>query len=175
MVAAMKAARDPLSLILWLLCGWAGIVALLSWWRQPAAAPALPDRVQLQGVWLQRSTHPIAAVTLPEPLHLLSGADYPRPDGSMLQLRWLVHGSSGSGVTFEFDRLKTHLLGAGQRGVCRVYDPRSGVLLGVAHTDQALHTLLARTNPRGPELLAWALGLRGWRINRCLFVGVAPP
>ena len=170
----MKEPRDPLSLILWLLCGWAGILALLSWWREPAAAPALPDRMQLQGVWLQRSPQPIAAVKLPETLHLLSGADYPRPDGSRLLLRWLAHGSSGSGVTFELDSLSKRFLGAGQRGLCRVFDPRTGSLLGVAQTDQALQTLLARTNPRGPELLTWAMGFRGWRTNRCLFVGVAP-
>jgi hypothetical protein len=171
----MKALRDPLSLILWLLCCWAGILALLSWRREPAAAPALPERMQLQGVWLQRSPKPIAAVKFPEALHLLSGADYPRPDGSRLVLRWLAHGSSGSGVTFELNSLNTRFLGSSRRGVCRVLDPRSGTLLGVAQTDQALQALLSRTNPRGSELLAWAMGLRGWRSNRCLFVGVAPP
>ena len=35
--------------------------------------------------------------------------------------------------------------------------------------------LLRRNDPDGREKLQWALGLRPWRLNRCLFVGVLPP
>ena len=168
---ALKSLRVGLGTVLWLCCSWAVLLAVIAWWRQPAPAPELPERIQWRGQCLERQRGPIAPVALPEAVIPLAGAHYQSADGSRLLLRWLAHASSGSGVAFDLKATSAKLLGEGRRGVCRVVDPRSGTLVGVAHTDAELQALLRRTNPTGFELAAWALGLRGWRSNRCLFVG----
>ena len=168
---ALKPMRFGLGAILWLCCSWAGLLAVLAWWRQPAPSAALPERIQWRGQWLERQSGAIAAAQLPEAVIPLAGAHYQGRDGSRLLLRWLAHASSGNGVGFDLKATSAKLLGEGRLGVCRVVDPRSGTLVGVAQNDAELQALLRTTNPKGFELAAWALGLRGWRNNRCLFVG----
>lgn len=165
-----------LQLALTLLSVWALIEAVLVWGRAPAPSPpALPARMQFQGRWLQqRNPSPLVA-PLPDGVLLQAGADYGNSAGpAPLRLRWLALASSGGSVGLDPERLSVSVLGPKARGVCRMYDARSGALLGVAANGTEALALLRRNDPSGIERLQWALGLRPWRINRCLFVGVLP-
>jgi hypothetical protein len=165
-----------LPLALALLSGWALIEAVWVWGRAPAPPPpALPERMQLQGRWLARRKPSPLVAPLPDGVLLQAGADYGSGAGpAPLRLRWLALASSGGSVGLDPERLSVSVLGPKARGVCRMVDARSGALLGVAANGTEALALLRRNDPSGIERLQWALGLRPWRINRCLFVGVLP-
>jgi len=165
-----------LSLALSVLTLWALVEAVLAWGRAPAPPPPhLPARMQLQGRWLERRAPSPLAAPLPEGVLLQAGADYGSGSGqARLRLRWLALASSGGSVGLDPERLSLSVLGRGNKGVCRIHDARRGALLGVAATGTEALVLLRRNDPSGLERLQWVLGLRPWRSNRCLFVGVLP-
>lgn len=167
----MKPRPVSLGVLLWMLCAWASLAAVLVWWRQPAAAPPLPARIALGGRELYRRPGKVSNTPLPAAISLLAGADYQASDGTTVLLRWLAHGSSGSGISFDMPAINRSLLGPGRNGICQVFNPHGRALLGSARNDADLQVLLRQTNPAGADRLAWALGLRGWRENRCLFIG----
>ncbi|MEB3319783.1 MAG: hypothetical protein VKI63_02445 [Cyanobium sp.] len=165
-----------LSWALTLLGLWALIVCVLVWRRVPAPPPpALPERMQWQGRWLSRVPSRPPAAPLPDGVVLQSGADYGGAPGQpRLALRWLVLASSGGSVGLHPELYSRSVLGPRSRGVCRIHDVRTGLLLGVATDGTQALALLRRSDPTALERLPWLLGLRPWRINRCLFVGVLP-
>ena len=160
--------------LLLLICTWGGVEAVLAWWRQPAPPPVLPTRLQFQDRWYERESKPPALHPLPPGVDVKRAADYRAPGAPRLAFRWLVTDSSGSGVRLEPEKLSPLLFGPGHLGSCRVYDPNTGVLLGVAKDGAGVRRLLASTDPQGLQRLEWALGLRPWRQNRCLLVGILP-
>ena len=165
-----------LPLALAMLTAWALIETVMVWVRAPAPPPpALPARLQWQGVWLHRVPPRPLAAPLPEDVVLQSGGDYTGGPGQpRLLLRWLALTSSGGSVGLDPERLSVSVMGSTARGVCRIHDSRSGALLGVAANGAQALALLRRNDPTGIERLQWVLGLRSWRSNRCLFVGELP-
>ena len=163
---------EPLLVVLSL---WALAQALLVWSRPPAPPPPpLPARMQLQGLWLNRQPPMAPLAPVPPGMVIQSAADYLAPGSPRLLLRWVARTSSGDGARFEPDGLALALMGPKGRGSCRVYDDATGRLLGVGRTGAETKALLRRNDPDGLQRLEWALGLRPWRLNRCLFVGVLP-
>ena len=160
--------------LLAIVCLWAGVQAVLVWWRTPPLPPELPSRIQLQRRWYQRTTTPPSLPQLPSGVVVRRAADYRASNGERLAMRWLVNESSGSGVRLEPEKLSTALLGRQTNVVCKVYDMSSGRLLGTASTGLDVKHLLSSQQPRGTDRLLWALGLRPWRENRCLFIGKLP-
>ena len=152
---------------------WALVEAVMVWGRAPAPPPPpLPERMQFQGRWLERRPPAPLAAPLPDGVILQGGADYGHDLGqTRLRLRWLALASSGGSVSLDPARLSLSVLGPAGTGVCRIHAVRSGAFLGVASTDTEALALLRRNDPTGLERLQWALGLRSWRNNRCLFVG----
>lgn len=166
--------RAWLQPVLVVFTGWALLQSLLAWWRPPAPPPPpLPQRLQLEGQWLERrpAAKPVGA--LPDGNEVQRGADYSAPGSPRLVLRWIVRTSSGSGVRFDPDLLAAALIGPKANGVCRFYDPDSGRLIGSSSTTEGSKALMRHTNPDAWQRLQWAAGLRPWRVNRCLFVAVA--
>ena len=160
--------------VLAVLCAWAGVEAVLAWWRQPPPPPPLPNRIQLEGRWFQREPKLPHIPSLPSGVVVRRAADYQASNGQRLALRWLVNESSGSGVRLEPEKLSPVLLGSGRLGVCRVTNANTSSLLGTGRTGPEIKALLALNKPHGLQQMEWVLGLRPWMQNRCLFVGRLP-
>lgn len=173
-VATLRQAWLPLVLALFSV--WGVGQAVSAWSRPPAPpAPPLPERLQWQGRWLGRRPAAAPRAPWPEGVLLQGGADYGLAGAeSVLALRWFAMRSSGDSVSLDPARLALAVLGPGGHGLCRIHHASSGALLGVASDATGVLSLLRRNNPTGVERLRWALGLRPWRSNRCLFVGVVP-
>ena len=164
----------PFRFTLLLISAWAVVEVFLVWQRQPAPPPPLlPQQMQFEGRWFERQPDTPAVAALPDGVVLQSGADYTdAPSRSRLLLRWLAFSSSGGSVAIDPNQLAHSLMGPSAHGVCRIHDSRTGDLLGVAATGSEALALFRRNDPTGLDTLSWALGLRPWRVNRCLFVGV---
>lgn len=176
MTTSSKApARLWLQPLLSLLTLWAVWQAFSVLWRPGfAPTPPLPDRVRLHGQWLPRHSASAPHSDLPVGLAILSGADYSVTGSPRVLARWLVHHSSGDGVSFPMREIGIALTGHAIPAQCRVYSASTGRLLGIADHAEAIQALLRRNDPTGLQRLQWALGLRPWRLNRCLYVGIAP-
>lgn len=157
-----------------LLSLWALLEAVLVWQRPPGPPPPpLPERMQLLGHWLSAAKKPLQLGSLPEGMTLQSAASYnAEGKGPRLLLAWIVLQSSGNTVSLDPPRLALALLGPDAKGACRIHSRRDGRLIGVGSTGAEVGELLRQNDPDSLEKLQWALGLRPWRLNRCLFVGV---
>jgi hypothetical protein len=105
-------------------------------------------------------------------MFLRASADYRAPDGRVLALRWITLGtSSGRESGFPLERISGALLGPGVRGGC-LHDTTDLGQTGPLRSPEQLQHALASGNPRGLDRFIWLLGLRPYRSNHCLWVGM---
>jgi hypothetical protein len=164
--------------VLFTLTGWAALLSLEVMIRSPGpvGAPPLPERLQRQGVVLQRGKAADLPTPLPTGVVLLEAADYGVAAGGSgaassrppVRLRRLALTSSGTGVHLPVQELAASLLGPGGRGRCVVLDA-SGAVVREMSTSEEWQAAAAGSTPDRSATLAWLAGLRPYRPNLCLW------